>query len=171
MNLKQVWELIDTTDVSLFEHGNILKQYSCCDKNGADWKQYLEEHLKNHLSNHKDTITKYQRFLLFKNDTRALYMLYWPHHRGEQSLCKYTNMDSLTVESTPIHGHAGEGCWLKVLTGTLLETQYFVPDKKPFAQKCLLKNNQYFISDNIAFHSIKPLQLSVSLHLYDVSNE
>ena len=80
-----------------------------------------------------------------------MYLLYWNDENYE----------------TPIHGHSEHGCWIKVLNGRLFETKYNLHDKSILNKSDLIKDKQYFLSDKIAFHSIKPIEKhTVSLHIY-----
>ena len=144
MNLKHLWSLMNNNK-SLYKQGAILEKYSV--KYNNDWIYYLQLN----LNNHNVRENKYCKFPLFYHDYKAMYLLYWNDENFE----------------TPIHGHTDDGCWIKVLNGSLCETKYKLQDKSIISKSYLTKDNQYYLSDRIAFHSIKPIgKHSVSLHIY-----
>lgn len=76
-------------------------------------------------------------------------------------------------ETSPIHDHAGQRCWMGTLTGQIQETLFEFPDGSgaPLTARStrVLEPGQVaFITDEIALHEIRPAGdgRAVSLHLY-----
>ena len=77
-------------------------------------------------------------------------------------------------QTSPIHNHAGQHCWMAVLEGTIEETHYAHPEAGaggPLAEVCTQtfpSGSVAYIHDDIALHVIRPAAGSsaVSLHLY-----
>ncbi len=77
-------------------------------------------------------------------------------------------------QSSPIHNHAGQNCWMAVLDGEIEEQQFDSPP--PGSRGCPLKGQPKlfapgkvaFINDDIALHRVRPRAGShgVSLHVY-----
>uniref|UniRef100_A0AC34Q6H6 Cysteine dioxygenase n=1 Tax=Panagrolaimus sp. JU765 TaxID=591449 RepID=A0AC34Q6H6_9BILA len=78
--------------------------------------------------------------------------------------------------SSSIHDHSNSHCFVKMLEGTLLETQYDWPEQEPAEQPlCKLAENYCdkdgvsYIHDNIGLHRMENPSHSnpaISLHLY-----
>ena len=94
----------------------------------------------------------------------------------KQKIYSENNVDMFVItwnknQVTPIHNHADNGCFLKVLEGCLKESIY---DKELQINKesILYQNDISFMSNDIGLHSINNVSntISVSLHLYSPSN-
>jgi cysteine dioxygenase len=100
---------------------------------------------------------RYTRNLVARNEHFELLILCWG--QGHRS---------------PIHDHQGQRCWMGVLEGKLVETQYRMP--RGGAPRPLEKQGSQvfepggvaYITDDIALHDIGGLDggSAVSLHLY-----
>ena len=142
----------------------LLKNYA-----GDDWKQIT--HL---IDNTTDTTTKntdtYKKFLLPSyisfNKYFDRFIICWP-----------------PGFSSPIHNHADNGCCLKILQGSILETQYkYTPtihnnhnNTSPFQllqETKLSKNDVSYLDNSIGLHSIANpgTNWAVSLHIYSPQN-
>ena len=120
------------------ELGNILATY-----HSDDWKFVPS------TAPHSDK--PYDRHCLYRTSDMALYLIDW-HTDGIE---------------TSIHGHAEKGCWMKVVTGSLLETRYTPNSELVIGEKLLREGDVGFIHDSEAYHRISPRERSYSLHLYD----
>lgn len=79
-------------------------------------------------------------------------------------------------QTSPIHDHASASCWLKVLSGELVETTYAMPTEegpmKEVHQAVLSASdecNTGYINDTMSLHRIhnpSPDDFAVSLHVY-----
>lgn len=100
---------------------------------------------------------KYTRNLIARTENFELLLLCW---NGGQS--------------SPIHNHAGQNCWMTVLEGEIEEVQYSVPRPAhsgplvPNSTRSYLPGKVTFINDDIALHLIRPMhgRRGASLHLY-----
>jgi cysteine dioxygenase len=111
----------------------------------ADWREFALF----------DTTT-YTRNLIARNEWFEMLLLCW--NKGQ---------------SSPIHNHAGQNCWMAVLEGEIEEQQFDAP---PGRRACSPKGEPRlfvpgkvaFINDDIALHRVRPRSGThgVSLHLY-----
>jgi cysteine dioxygenase len=74
-------------------------------------------------------------------------------------------------QTTPIHDHDGEECWVKVITGAFKETIYKENDAGvlQFEKTGISKANEVtYMKDFMGFHTLENIsnQKSMSLHLY-----
>lgn len=78
------------------------------------------------------------------------------------------------LQSSPIHDHAGQNCWMAVLDGRIEEVQYAWPDAGhvgPLREQCARTyeaGKVAYIHDDIALHLVRPAdgRRGISLHLY-----
>lgn len=64
------------------------------------------------------------------------------------------------------HKHPIRGCLLRVVEGSLMETRYN-RDRGIYIKKKLTKDdNTQYMHDSLGTHSIKPLENTVSIHVY-----
>lgn len=103
-----------------------------------------------------DESKPYSRNLVYTdNKTFTALLLVWNPNKG-----------------SPIHDHPGDGCWLKVCEGTLVETLYNVDELSnkllPGAITTANKSEVVYIDDSLGLHKIEnPLDIpAVSLHIY-----
>jgi cysteine dioxygenase len=112
--------------------------------------------------------TDWARFASFEKD-----------HYTRNLVARNTHFELLVLcwgagQKSPIHDHQGQRCWMGVLDGKLVETQYRPP--RPGASRALEKKHSQvferggvaYITDDIALHDIGGFDGSaaVSLHLY-----
>jgi cysteine dioxygenase len=110
--------------------------------NGTDWEKFIVLNTIN-----------YYRYKLFKNDEYEIFIITWN-----------------TLQNAPIHDHSLNGCWLKVLKGTLIENIYS-NDLKHIKTNELKTNHISFMKDNIGYHSINNKdEIAVTLHVYNPPN-
>ncbi|MDZ4773360.1 MAG: cysteine dioxygenase family protein [Planctomycetota bacterium] len=77
-------------------------------------------------------------------------------------------------QSSPIHNHAGQNCWMAVLEGEIEEVQFDCPKTDARCElvqrgtKTYVPGKVGFINDDIALHLVRPKhgRRGVSLHLY-----
>ena len=103
----------------------------------------------------------YIKFKLFENKHIESYLIFWDPY-----------------SKSPIHNHATNGCYLKVLNGNIIEKKYRYQYKN---ELCLLKednidiinsNEISFIDNTIGYHKIyNPNSFTVSsIHVYSPPN-
>jgi cysteine dioxygenase len=111
-----------------------------------DYKKYIEI----------DKNKKYTKKLIYRNESFEIFIITW-------------NID---VQSN-IHDHSENGCFLKLLEGSLTENRYGVKTKELFSSKCIEKNEITYIDNNIGLHDIinnNKNNISVSIHVYSPIN-
>lgn len=120
---------------------SIVKNY-----NGSDWKLHI-----------KYDNDRYQRILLWNNSLIDIYLICWKEG-----------------QSSPIHDHPDNGCILRVMAGQLEESLY---SSNNGLISALSDVPSVYRVDSISFivgkkglHSIRPLEDSVTLHIYSPSN-
>jgi cysteine dioxygenase len=104
--------------------------------NSDDWKKYVNE--KNE-----------KKIKIYENELFDIYIIKWDNN-----------------EFSKIHNHADNGCWLKVLQGSLQENLY---DKNfNFIKNTILKKDDInFIKNSIGYHNIINYEEnSITLHIY-----
>lgn len=69
-------------------------------------------------------------------------------------------------QSTPIHDHPAEGCWLRVLQGCLEETEYAYPSLQKLESHIYTVGDHSFKRGTEVLHTIRALEDSVSVHVY-----
>ena len=112
--------------------------------NGEDWKKYQEIDLE-----------KYNRNTIYTDpeDRFDVHVITW--NCGQKS---------------DIHGHAKNGCIMKILSGSLKEVRYGKVGTRNISirSKIHKKNNISYIDDKIGYHFIKnnTKEVTVSLHIY-----
>ena len=91
----------------------------------------------------------YNKHLLYKNDLLDCYLIFW--NKNAQS---------------SIHDHSQNGCYYKILKGSLCE--YVYNDKLELIRLNNLLNNEVsYIDNNIGYHKmINDNIFSVSMHIY-----
>ena len=96
----------------------------------------------------------YIKMQVFKNNILDCYLIFWEPH-----------------SKSPIHNHADNGCYLKVLNGCLEESLYNLTNNGELLLKkteIIDKNNIGFIHNDIGNHSITNPNdyLVTSIHIY-----
>lgn len=98
----------------------------------------------------------YTRNLVFKDGMYELLLLCWG-----------------AGQSSPVHNHMDQNCWMAVLEGRMEEVQFACPDGPPcgpLVRRCSLSfdpGQVAYISDEIGIHLVRPIAgPGVSLHLY-----
>ena len=110
--------------------------------NGDDWRKYIK-HTKN----------SYTRVKLHEQYEYEIYLIIWD--------CN---------SKTPIHDHADNGCWLKVLDGKIHEKKY--SDTLNLLYDNVYENGDIsYMNNNVGFHSIiNSDKISYTLHVYSPPN-
>ena len=130
---------------------------------GDDWKQYTKSIDKTPLQNQPFSYNKQLITSSFNQQNYFdTFIICWP-----------------PGFASPIHNHAKNGCCLKVLEGSLVETRYHYPSSKPdrthnqspfklIDTTKLDTNRVSFLSNDIGVHSISNpgVDWAVSLHIY-----
>lgn len=124
----------------------LLESY---DASGNEWKRYaLFDDSKNYTRN----------LVATDNETFTLMLLCWNKKKA-----------------SPIHDHAGSECWLRMLSGSIVEHLYEFPQPGAEDQPLtLIKKQEYsspgvtFINDCVALHKVENAseERAVSMHLY-----
>jgi cysteine dioxygenase len=99
----------------------------------------------------------YTRNLVARNEHFEMLILCWSEH-----------------QTSPIHNHAGQNCWMAVLEGKIEETLYGWPSGSGAGPLTAQNTKHYeagrvaFINDDIALHRVRPAAggRGISLHLY-----
>ena len=91
-----------------------------------------------------------KKIKIFENDLFDVYIIIWNIY-----------------ERSNIHNHAENGCWLKVLKGTLEENLYD-SDLNYVTRKTVHNNDASFIKNNIGYHNIINIgnEKALTLHIY-----
>ena len=110
--------------------------------NGEDWRKYVK-HTKN----------SYTRVKLHEQYEYEIYLIIWDYN-----------------SKTPIHDHADNGCWLKVLDGKIHEKKY--SDTLNLLHDNVYENGDIsYMNNNVGFHSIiNSDKISYTLHVYSPPN-
>lgn len=74
-------------------------------------------------------------------------------------------------QETPVHGHGGEKCWVKIIDGQFKETLYHSNDNRTLKEVknfTSTVNDLSYMDDGMGFHKLKNINngRSMSLHLY-----
>ena len=110
------------------------------------------EELKKHAVFSKD---KYTRVCLFRNEQYELLLLGWE-----------------AGQSTPIHGHGQQECWVHFVEGEFVETLFaFEPSNNVLKRLKTIKANNgatSYMEDSLGYHSLQNVSemRAISLHLY-----
>ena len=102
--------------------------------------------------------------------------LFWSGERYTRNCIVRTDMYELIIlcwekdQFTPIHCHGGEECWVKVISGTILEKR-FRGEQSPLTEVAsyTMKAPQLsYMNDDMGFHSLHNLTdgRAATLHLY-----
>jgi len=75
------------------------------------------------------------------------------------------------LNESPIHDHPCDGCWVRVLEGTIAETQYKLTESGPFEQSAFAEVSEgdiTYINNSMGYHKIgNPKETgAVTFHLY-----
>lgn len=144
MSIKDLDELIDKLTLNLNDNINIISSY--------DSKELLKYYPSDEeFNNHKNTYGYYKK-LIHNNDKFELYLIFWSPYA-----------------SSPIHDHPEQGCFLKLLSGKLIEEVFTNKNNiiKFDHRNIILINDVNNRYGNEILHKIINLdELSISLHLY-----
>lgn len=139
-NLEELYEYLNKNYI----FDNLNKYLPIIEKyNGIDYINYINFNTE-----------KYKRTKLenYSNDKFELILICWNKN-----------------QITKIHSHSNNGCLMKILEGEIEETIY---DKNEnFINKNIYKkDNVSFIHNEIGYHKINAIEMSITLHLYSPPN-
>ena len=69
-------------------------------------------------------------------------------------------------QSTPIHDHPEGGCWMRIVSGELEETEYAMPTLCKMRTQRLTVGDVGYKQGHVILHSIRAIEDTISLHLY-----
>ncbi len=91
----------------------------------------------------------YQKILLEETNDYEIVMICWK-----------------AGQSTPIHDHPEGGCWMRIVSGELEETEYAMPTVWNMGAHRLTVGDVGYKQGRIVLHSIRAIADTISLHLY-----
>ena len=111
--------------------------------NDHDYKQYIVENELN-----------YYRERIYIDDNIEIFIISW-----------------LKNQSSKIHNHSKNGCFLKILEGNL-EERIYSNDLKIVNENKLKQGDISYMDDKVGFHSVKNVndETCVSIHIYSPPN-
>jgi cysteine dioxygenase len=114
------------------------------DYNDSDWKQYVKVDDK-----------RYCRNKIFENDNFEIFVISWNKK-----------------QNAPIHDHSCNGCWLKVLSGELVENRYKTDSLELYQSNFMKTNDVSFMKNDIGYHSILNAsdEIAITFHVYNPPN-
>jgi cysteine dioxygenase len=114
------------------------------DYNDIDWKQYVKIDDK-----------RYCRNKIFENDNFEIFVISWNKN-----------------QNAPIHDHSCNGCWLKVLSGELIENRYKTDSLELYQSNFMKTNDVSFMKNDIGYHSILNAsdEIAITFHVYNPPN-
>jgi cysteine dioxygenase len=114
------------------------------DYNDSDWKQYVKVDDK-----------RYCRNKIFENDNFEIFIISWNKN-----------------QNAPIHDHSCNGCWLKVLSGELIENRYKTDSLELYQSNFMKTNDVSFMKNDIGYHSILNAsdEIAITFHVYNPPN-
>jgi cysteine dioxygenase len=99
----------------------------------------------------------YNKNIVYLNDNFKIIVISWKN--GQES---------------PIHDHPNNGCLMKVISGSLIETKFIKNDNDNSLHKSkvtIINTNEIsYIEGNKILHKINTCEDSVSIHIYSPSN-
>ena len=114
------------------------------DYNDSDWKHYVKIDDK-----------RYCRNKIFENDNFEIFIISWNKN-----------------QNAPIHDHSCNGCWLKVLSGELIENRYKTDSLELYQSNFMKTNDVSFMKNDIGYHSILNAsdEIAITFHVYNPPN-
>ena len=133
----------------------LLKMIDNIKKNFKNSEKYLNNYFE---TDYKKYIIlnefKYNRERIYIDDEIEVFIITWNKN-----------------QETKIHNHAKNGCFLKILEGSLVENVFNFDNLNKSGTKILRKGDISYMDDSIGLHSIKNLDdISVSIHIYSPPN-
>ena len=133
----------------------LLKMIDNIKKNFKNSEKYLNNYFE---TDYKKYIIlnefKYNRERIYIDDEIEVFIITWNKNK-----------------ETKIHNHAKNGCFLKILEGSLVENVFNFDNLNKSGTKILRKGDISYMDDSIGLHSIKNLDdISVSIHIYSPPN-
>jgi cysteine dioxygenase len=109
----------------------------------SDWREYI---------NINDET--YNKEVVFRNDIFEIIIITWGKNQGAD-----------------VHDHADNGCWMKILDGSL-EEKLYDKDLNILNTNILKKGAMGFMNNDKGYHSISNTNdgITVSLHIYNPPN-
>jgi cysteine dioxygenase len=130
---------------------NVLKQNQSLESCDGFLKEYNSEDWKEFIKHNSNFNKDYNKILIFKNNNFEIYLIIWE----KNGIAK-------------MHNHASNGCLMKILEGSIKETQYHSETKQELDYKTYTQDNTSFIHDSLFYHSIENINndKSMTLHIY-----
>ena len=133
----------------------LLKMIDNIKKNFKNSEKYLNNYFE---TDYKKYIIlnefKYNRERIYIDDEIEVFIITWNKN-----------------QETKIHNHAKNGCFLKILEGSLVENVFNFDNLNKSGTKILRKGDISYMDDSIGLHSVKKLDdISVSIHIYSPPN-
>ena len=133
----------------------LLKMIDNIKKNFKNSEKYLNNYFE---TDYKKYIIlnefKYNRERIYIDDEIEVFIITWNKN-----------------QETKIHNHAKNGCFLKILEGSLVENVFNFDNLNKSGTKILRKGDISYMDDSIGLHSVKNLDdISVSIHIYSPPN-
>ena len=133
----------------------LLKMIDNIKKNFKNSEEYLNNYFE---TDYKKYIIlnsfKYNRERIYIDDEIEVFIITWNKN-----------------QETKIHNHAKNGCFLKILEGSLVENVFNFDNLNKSGTKILRKGDISYMDDSIGLHSVKNLDdISVSIHIYSPPN-
>ena len=121
-----------------------------------------------YLCNHEVDMDEFASFVYFREDT------YGRNFVCGNDLYEMLVLTWLPGQYTPIHDHAGQRCWMRMLAGSLEFKNYYPIDRKnpELIEKGKPERHEtgggIYIDDSMGVHSIKnsSSKPAISLHVY-----
>ena len=133
----------------------LLKMIDNIKKNFKNSEEYLNNYFETDYKKYIIlTEFKYNRERIYIDDEIEVFIITWNKN-----------------QETKIHNHAKNGCFLKILEGSLVENVFNFDNLNKSGTKILRKGDISYMDDSIGLHSIKNLDdISVSIHIYSPPN-
>ena len=133
----------------------LLKMIDNIKKNFKNSEKYLNNYFETDYKKYIILIEfKFNRERIYIDDEIEVFIITWNKN-----------------QETKIHNHAKNGCFLKILEGSLVENVFNFDNLNKSGTKILRKGDISYMDDSIGLHSIKNLDdISVSIHIYSPPN-
>jgi cysteine dioxygenase len=113
------------------------------------WELLNSLDLQTYLPKARFEDSKYVKILLEQTADYEIFMICWK-----------------AGQSTPIHDHPEGGCWMRVVSGELEETEYAMPTVWKMGTHRLTVGDVGYKQGYVVLHSIRAIEDTISLHLY-----
>jgi len=147
--------------------------------------------VNNYMSNYNSSLNEYKRYVFFDKNRKYTRNLIATDNINFTLMLLCWNPD----QGSPIHNHSGSECFMRVLEGKLLESQYFIPhieqnetnnfNNKPQCCnnnnyndlhnpqslklkeiKCLTSGSVAYINDSIGLHKVENIYSEAAITMH-----